>query len=435
MFHDIWSLGIILLSILTGRHPWKSASPSDPAFCAYLRDPTCFLPTILPISDEVNALLVRVLDVDWRRRPNVTEVKEHVKRIDDFYSSDVVFQGNVAYYNRELGMYWPRVSNAGEASIYSSSFPASLVSLPRTRYQISRSSQSTWSIPSPPASPSLDSLPVTSDDPAFVTKRLTINTDNRTTTYYRHSVAIRSDAPLPVDPAREHARHDVEASDAEMRDELVDSPFIRVDSAPPSSLSGRDSPILRGRLELSRVRDSKEIDGRESPRPASIPNANDADFPSNLNTGALTFDPALDSFRDSKAMDNNLWRTSFDQPSRPMPITNGAATDSNTGAVPVGLLSFSHRHDGKSQRVVVGGSQDNVDDALISKSPTTASLGALACKRLIDRRFLPHEVLSLIGALLTSKGEVEVVDSLHGQDAQTFVDVIHGVRHHVPSFS
>ena len=96
LLNDIWSLGNILLNLLTGRNPWKSASLSDPTFYAYLQDPARFLPTVLPISDEVNALLVRVLDIDWRRRLTVTEMKESVKQIDNFYSDDVVFKGSMA---------------------------------------------------------------------------------------------------------------------------------------------------------------------------------------------------------------------------------------------------------------------------------------------------------------------------------------------------
>jgi serine/threonine protein kinase len=46
MFNDIWSLGIILLNLATGRNPWKSATPGDPTFQAYLRDPMHFLPTV-----------------------------------------------------------------------------------------------------------------------------------------------------------------------------------------------------------------------------------------------------------------------------------------------------------------------------------------------------------------------------------------------------
>ena len=58
-FNGVWFLGIILLNLLIGRNPWKLAS---------LGDSTRFLPTT---SDEVNALLARVLDVDRRRHLTV----------------------------------------------------------------------------------------------------------------------------------------------------------------------------------------------------------------------------------------------------------------------------------------------------------------------------------------------------------------------------
>jgi hypothetical protein len=197
-------------------------------------------------------MLVRVLDVNWRRHPAVTEMEESVRRADNFYSDNAVFEGGLARCTWELGTgvgsdagelqqaeavepsktnasvsrwssdsksdsfmvfasysaaqkaaWRPSVSNdetcAVKASMRSCSLPTSLVSLPRTRFQTSNSSQSTWSIPSPSASPSLDLLPVTPDDPGatFVTKRLTINADSCTITCYRHSVAMRTDVLPP----------------------------------------------------------------------------------------------------------------------------------------------------------------------------------------------------------------------------------------------
>jgi hypothetical protein len=125
-------------------------------------------------------------------------------------------------------------------------------------------------------------------------------------------------------PVREYAEHD-----AEMRDELVDSPFIRIDSASHSSSSDQDSPILRSRLTLSGVRDSKAMDDSESwrssfyqaSRPMSVANDNDADFSlvldetANLNTGAFTFDPTLDFFgqeqRTSPVIEKPSWALSW----------------------------------------------------------------------------------------------------------------------------
>jgi hypothetical protein len=107
-------------------------------------------------------------------------------------------------------------------------------------------------------------LPVTPDDPGatFATKRLTINTNNCATTYYRRSVAMNTDASLSMYTAmeasaieltpsarlftdftkplvRKYTKQGLEvtnaspvrkyignATDAEMPDDLDDCPFI-----------------------------------------------------------------------------------------------------------------------------------------------------------------------------------------------------------------
>ena len=57
-----------------------------------------------------------------------------------------------------------------------------------------------------------------------------------------------------------------------------------------------------------------------------------------------------------------------------------------------------------------------------------ANLGEPACKRLISRAFLPHEVIPLIETILASKDAAKVIGDLRGDDAQTFIDVIHEVH-------
>ncbi|THH00494.1 hypothetical protein EW026_g2054 [Hermanssonia centrifuga] len=104
LFNDIWSLGIILLNLITGRNPWKSASPDDCTFQAYLKDPRHFLPTVLPISEEVNKLLVRTLEVDWRRRITLREMRLAVKSIKNFYSPDALFEDSMARCPWEAGV-------------------------------------------------------------------------------------------------------------------------------------------------------------------------------------------------------------------------------------------------------------------------------------------------------------------------------------------
>ncbi|KAI0322843.1 kinase-like domain-containing protein, partial [Amylostereum chailletii] len=83
-YNDIWSLGIILLNLITGRNPWKSASASDPTFQAYLQDPTNFLPSVLPISEEVNDILLQTLDVNWRSRITLAELRHAIKGVRSF---------------------------------------------------------------------------------------------------------------------------------------------------------------------------------------------------------------------------------------------------------------------------------------------------------------------------------------------------------------
>ncbi|TFY58587.1 hypothetical protein EVG20_g8091 [Dentipellis fragilis] len=103
-FNDIWSLGIILLNLITGRNPWKSASTSDATFNAYLQDPTNFLPSVLPISAEVNEILLQTLDVNWQSRITLRELRHAIKRVQSFYAEDVVFEGSMARCAWEAGI-------------------------------------------------------------------------------------------------------------------------------------------------------------------------------------------------------------------------------------------------------------------------------------------------------------------------------------------
>ena len=72
--NDVWSLGVILVNLCCGRNPWKRASPEDPTFLAYLKDPG-FLKTILPLSSEQNAILRRVFECDPRKRISIPELR------------------------------------------------------------------------------------------------------------------------------------------------------------------------------------------------------------------------------------------------------------------------------------------------------------------------------------------------------------------------
>lgn len=90
--------------MVTGRKPWTSATSSDPDFRRYLRDPMGFLPAVLPVSPELNEVLIRMLDVDWRQRSTLREVRYAMEEVTSLYSDGVVFEGSMARCPWEAGM-------------------------------------------------------------------------------------------------------------------------------------------------------------------------------------------------------------------------------------------------------------------------------------------------------------------------------------------
>lgn len=81
--NDIWSLGVILINLATGRNPWRQASLSDDTFSAFLSDPN-FLLKILPISRELNTIFKRIFTIDPLRRTGLDELRERIRRCKYF---------------------------------------------------------------------------------------------------------------------------------------------------------------------------------------------------------------------------------------------------------------------------------------------------------------------------------------------------------------
>ncbi|KAI0320333.1 kinase-like domain-containing protein, partial [Amylostereum chailletii] len=84
---DVWSLGILFVTMLTGSLPWRMAHTDDPNFAAYLTDPD-FLSTHLPLTPEAASVIERMLDPIPEYRATLPELRAEIVDIDEFTMSD-----------------------------------------------------------------------------------------------------------------------------------------------------------------------------------------------------------------------------------------------------------------------------------------------------------------------------------------------------------
>lgn len=76
--NDVWSLGVILINLTSGRNPWKKASLDDPTFRAYVND-SHTLRRILPsLSDEVHSIIRRIFSVDPTKRITLPQLRDAI---------------------------------------------------------------------------------------------------------------------------------------------------------------------------------------------------------------------------------------------------------------------------------------------------------------------------------------------------------------------
>lgn len=81
---DIWSLGIILINMVTGRRPWKAARASDTYFRAFLDDED-YLYRTFPISRALNDVLKWILRPNPMERLQILQIRQAILNMDRFH--------------------------------------------------------------------------------------------------------------------------------------------------------------------------------------------------------------------------------------------------------------------------------------------------------------------------------------------------------------
>ncbi|KAJ6485170.1 serine/threonine protein kinase, negative regulator of sexual conjugation and meiosis [Mycena vitilis] len=84
---DIWSLGVILTNMISGRNPWNLASLEDEFYVSYLSS-NDFLLNTLPISKGANNILKRCFQLNPAARPSLSQIRDDVLKLDTFFLSD-----------------------------------------------------------------------------------------------------------------------------------------------------------------------------------------------------------------------------------------------------------------------------------------------------------------------------------------------------------
>ncbi|CAL1709176.1 unnamed protein product [Somion occarium] len=84
--NDIWALGVILTSMISGRNPWRYATEADGCWHAFQENPE-FLRTMLPISEGANTILRSIFTTTERDRISLAALRQRIMHLDTFFMS------------------------------------------------------------------------------------------------------------------------------------------------------------------------------------------------------------------------------------------------------------------------------------------------------------------------------------------------------------
>lgn len=92
---DIWSLGVILINIITARSPWAKAIPTNVSYGEFLVNPE-MLREQLPLSEGAAAIIISLFNQSPTERLTLTSLREAIIGLDTFFMSDeeIALSGN-----------------------------------------------------------------------------------------------------------------------------------------------------------------------------------------------------------------------------------------------------------------------------------------------------------------------------------------------------
>ncbi|GJE86673.1 serine/threonine protein kinase-like protein [Phanerochaete sordida] len=118
--NDIWALGVIFTSMISGHNPWRRAVMADSCFSSYIHDPS-FLKRMLPISTAANDILVSIF-APAETRVSLPALRAKICAAETFFLSPGELASASKFVRQAAASYVAGVSSASGSSV--SSFDA-----------------------------------------------------------------------------------------------------------------------------------------------------------------------------------------------------------------------------------------------------------------------------------------------------------------------
>jgi serine/threonine protein kinase len=101
---DVWSLGVIIANMITGRLPWVIARADDQCFMEFVKNPD-YLLQVLPISKGMNEIFKKIFVLEPSFRITLPELYREILNLDTFFISDEDYVHASEYVRNVRKMY------------------------------------------------------------------------------------------------------------------------------------------------------------------------------------------------------------------------------------------------------------------------------------------------------------------------------------------